>query len=313
MVKSLRDLGERALIQRLEELLPDVGDDAAVLELGDQYLVLSTDMIYKPTHILDEMSWVQRGKYIVSINYSDIAAMGAKPLGFLLSYGSPDVGEEEFNDLIHGVKTQCERYDTRFLGGDTNEVGELTLAGFALGTTKKPVLRSGAKAGDLVAVTGSLGSASLGVDIIVKKLADQVDKKLLEEILKHTLEPEPRVAEGLLLNPYASALTDVSDSLAVSLHSISEKSKVGLEVDSGKIPYIDSAVKAASELRINMQEKALYGGGDYQLLFTIPEQGWRKVDKKIEATVIGRVVKGSGVRGTSGDEIPCRGYEHFRK
>jgi thiamine-monophosphate kinase len=156
---KLSDLGERKIIQRLEAFLP-IGDDAAYLPVDGKYLVLSTDVIYESTHILPGMTYEQIGRFIASVNLSDIASMGARPFAFLLAYAGPDLQIDDFESLIHGVDSQCKKYGTKYVGGDTKYADRLTLAGTAAGYVKKPVLRTGAKVGDVVAVTGTLGGAA---------------------------------------------------------------------------------------------------------------------------------------------------------
>ena len=312
---KLSNLGEKKIIKKLMNSL-DIGDDAAYIPFDDKFLVASTDMMYRKTHILKEMSYRQIGKKIVAINFSDIASMGAEPFGFLLSCGSPDMEFENFNEIISGVSEQCKKYNTTFLGGDTNETDELTLAGTALGMTEKPVLRSGAKVGDIVAVTGFLGTSALGVEILLKKLINfnEIDG----EILKETLEPEPRVPEGKFLKNYANSMTDVSDSLAVSLYDIANMSNAGIELNLNKIPISNNVIKTSGKLNLNPINYALYGGGDYELLFTVSKENWGKIKNKnsgsgfkYKFTRIGEVVKGRGVFA-GGKKIGNSGYEHFR-
>ena len=312
---KLSNLGEKKIIKKLMDLI-DIGDDAAYIPLDGKFLVASTDMMYRKTHILKEMSYRQIGKKIVAINFSDIASMGAEPFGFLLSYGSPDIEFVNFNEIISGVSDQCKKYNSKFLGGDTNETDELTLAGTALGLTEKPVLRSGAKVGDIVAVTGFLGTSALGVEILLKKLINfnEIDR----EILKETLEPEPRVPEGKFLKNYANSMTDVSDSLAVSLYDIANMSNAGIELNLNKIPISNNVIKTSGKLNLNPINYALYGGGDYELLFTVSKENWGKIkNKNLESgfkykfTRIGEVVKGRGVFA-GGKKIRNSGYEHFR-
>ena len=314
----LSDLGERKLIKRMEEFL-DIGDDAACIKIDDRFLVVSTDMVYRKTHILKEMSFEQIGHKIVSMCFSDIASMGAKPIGFLLSYGSPDIDFENFDELIRGIKEQAERYGTEFVGGDTNEVDELTLAGTALGFTDKPVFRKGATIGEIVGVTSDLGGGALGVKILLENMVPL--SEIPANVLQRTLDPEPRVGEGVLLGNYASAMTDISDSLAVSLYDIAERSGVGIEVELDDIPFSDSTLELGDRLSIDILNLGLYGGGDYELLFTTPEERWSELEDEFirrsfaKVTKIGRVVEGSGASGIKdGKEfgIRRRGYEHFK-
>jgi len=312
VANKLSDIGEREIIRKLEGLL-DVGDDAAVVPQGEEYLVLTSDLLYGPTHILDEMMWDSLGRYAVTVNYSDVAAMGAKPLGFLLSFGGPDMVEADFLEFMESAGKFCKSFDSVFLGGDTNETYELILAGAAYGITDKPVYRSGARVGDAVAVTGSFGGASLGTHILVNELRDSVDKGLLDELLDFVLEPRPRVNEGYFLRDYASSMMDVSDSLAVSLYEIAGKSGVGVMIDHESIPIAEAASEISSMLDLDKFGHALYGGGDYELVFTIKEDDVPKVSSKFDITVIGSITNESKVKTPDGALIERWGYEHFTK
>jgi thiamine-monophosphate kinase len=314
----LFNLGEKKIIGELEKRL-SVGDDAAWLKFGGDFLIFSTDMIYEKTHFLPGMSYEEIGKLAVTINLSDIAAMGAKPLAFLLSCGTPaDFKMENFREIIQGVEKQCKKFEMKFAGGDMNETDELILAGSILGFTKrKPILRSGARCGDVLCVTGNLGTASLGVDILVKKLPCKDD-----EVLKKALEPEPRVKEGAILGKFANSMTDISDSLAMSLYDIVDKSNgVGIEICLDKLPLAKSAINLANTLQLSIMDYALYGGWDYELLFTISEEYIDELRGAIDFTVIGKITKkkcrdDEGVTGVGkGKKIKIKrnGYEHFKK
>lgn len=306
---KLSDLGEREIVKKLSSFL-DIGDDASYLKFGDEFLILTTDMIYEETHILPGMSWEQIGKLIVTVNFSDIAAMGAKPLAFLLSYGSPDIEFGDFEKMIHAVDNQCRKYNAKFAGGDTNYMEKLTLSGAAIGKTKKPVLRSGARIGDVIGVTGDLGGAGLGTEILLKNLPIDVNNPAV----KKALEPEPRVNEGILLENYATSMTDISDSLSVSLYNIAESSRVGIMLEIDKIPIPENAREIARKLKLDILNYSLYSEGDYELLFTISKEDFSRVKKKIEITKIGEIVKGSrivGIKGKKKFNIKKRGYEHF--
>jgi len=304
---KLSKLGERAIIEKVGKFL-DIGDDAACIRFGNEFLILTTDTIYAPTHIPLEMTPQQIGRFIVTVNLSDLAAMGAKPLAFLLSYGGPDTEFEEFGQIIRAARNQCRRFEMELVGGDTKEMKELTLTGCAVGTTKRPVLRSGARAGDVVAVTGDLGSAGICFEMLGKNI------KPSRPLLKAALEPNSKVREGLLLGKYANSMTDISDSLAVSLYSIAGQSRAGMEIDIDKIPISKAASNAEKRFNLNALEHALYSGGDYQLLFTILEENFGKVENSVRATRIGKVIKGMDIRATrNGREFKLQkqGYEHF--
>lgn len=306
----LSDLGERALIGELSRLI-NIGDDAACIPIDDKYLVITVDMAYRPTHFFKQMSWRQMGKHIVTVNLSDIAAMGAEPIAFLLGYGSPDISLEDFWDIIISAKEQCEKYQAELVGGDTIEADELILSGTAVGLTEKPVLRSTANPKEVVGVTGDLGSASLGGWILEK----DADFDPNSSAVKKALEPEPRTNEALMLREYVSSMTDISDSLAVSLFNISGMSEVGFEIHVDELPISDDSKDTAVDLETDAIEHALYGGGDYELLFTASEENFERIKRKLDVTSIGaatKEVKITGIKNRSRFEIKRKGYEHFR-
>lgn len=307
---KLTDVGEKEIIRRLASFL-DIGDDAAYIKYGDEYLILSTDMIFEETHVLPGMSWEQVGNFIVSVNASDLAAMGAKPMAFLLSYGSHDISLDEYERLMRAIDEKCRSYGMKFAGGDTKQACGLTLAGFSVGTAKKPVLRSGAREGDILAVTGFLGDASLGVDILLSKMNDLKG----HPITRKAMEPAARIKEGQIIGEYATSMTDISDSLATSLHEIAAMSSVGFRVFMDKIPVSEGASDLANRLKVDLANYSLYGGGDYELLFTIKEDDYKKLSGKIDVTAIGEVSSGGivGVREGGTFPIERRGYEHFRR
>ncbi len=309
----LSDLGEKKIINKLREFL-DIGDDAACIKSGKEYLVLTSDMIYQETHILEQMSWEQIGRLVVTINLSDIAAMGAKPLAFLLNYGSPDMEYKNFESLIKGVKSQCDKYDTVFAGGDTNCVEKLTLSGAAVGSVKKPVYRSGAKPGDIIAVTGTLGGASLGTKLLLR---GEVSRDSLHSpVFLKALQPEPRIAEGIVLNECVNSMTDISDGLSTSIMDIAENSNVGMEIGLEKIPIDENAFKLARLNKEDVMEHALHGEGDYELLFTLDEADYGILTDKMPSHVIGRVTKNKGLicidSGGGKTKLARKGYEHFK-
>lgn len=309
---KISSIGEHKVIENLLKILNISPEDAAVIKLNKYYIAISTDMLYEKTDILQEMSFEQIGKLVVTVNLSDIAAMGAKPLAFLLSYGGPDIELKDFYEIIKGVKKQCEKFNILYAGGDTNETDELILSGTALGIVKKPILRSGAKISDLVCVTGNLGTAALAIEILKRKLKISHRKKILRKVL----EPEPRVFEGLTLAKYATSMIDISDSLALSLHEIAKQSKVGIEINIENLPIDSYAKKNSEKLNFDITKLALYGGGDYELLFTISEKNLTKIKNKFKFTIIGKVVKGNflvGIKNGEKIKIEKVGYEHFSK
>jgi thiamine-monophosphate kinase len=308
---KLSELGEKGVIARLGSFL-DVGDDAACIRHGNEYLVLTTDMIYSKTHILPGMTPEQIGRLIVSVNVSDVAAMGAKPVAFLMACGLPrDMEEDYLCRMLRAAEKQCREYGAKYVGGDTKEADALTLSGFCMGKTKRPVHRSGAKKGDVIAVTGTLGAASLGVSVLLSGARHSEDAGAV----KKALSPVARVKEGLIIGRYANALTDASDSLSTCLHDLAAMSRAGMKIYADKVPVSFSTCRLAEKLGLCVLDAALCGGGDYELVYTMPRRHYDKVKHKIDTTEIG-VVGGKGVVLVSGgSETPLekKGYEHFLK
>ncbi|MEE9564335.1 MAG: thiamine-phosphate kinase, partial [Candidatus Hydrothermarchaeaceae archaeon] len=273
---KLKELGERKIIEiftrnfdRCDNAAVGIGDDAAVFTLdSENYLVISTDLITQKTHIPREMIPLQIGRYAVNVNLSDIASMGAKPLGLVFSFGLPcDIDEKFIEELSEGINEACREHGTCVLGGDTKEHGEIIIAGTAIGRVKKDRLltRAGAKVGDIIGVTGKIGSAAAGFHCLTRNIADS------EKFIKAALEPNARVKEGEILSEYATACMDISDGLAFSLHEIAKESKKGFKVYEERIP-VDEGLSRVSELSgVPVREMVFHKGGDFELLFTAPE------------------------------------------
>lgn len=292
------------------------GDDAAAIDLGDRYLVASTDMLWAATHFHPTMAWWQKGWMAAAVNLSDIAAMGAQPIGFLMAMGlPPDLDEKSVREMVQGAVDCCDHYGTDYLGGDTKECSELVLTGTSLGVVPKGGLltRRGARPGDLLMMTGTAGLAAAGLLALEYGI-------ISERAVKALFEPQPRIKEGALLSCLGKVTScmDNSDGLSMSLRELGEAAEASFEVDASAVP-IDPEVKRLAELLgKNPMEIALHGGGDYQLLFTISPDGLDDVSRALgkEAIVIGRCKKGRKnvlKRGRSRIELESKGYEHLRR
>jgi thiamine-monophosphate kinase len=320
-VKTVADLGERQIIEIITSLVSQqgggvgIGDDCAVVERGEQYLLLTTDMVTKSTHLPEQMSAYQQGWFLVAINLSDIAAMGGRPLGVLLSLGLPiDTSEEYVQDLIRGADGCAGQYNTSILGGDTKENPSVTLCGTAVGTVKKQhvMLRKGMHPGDLLAVTGSLGKAGAGFDVLQHGIKDT-------QVLKGLLEPLPRIQEGQLLGHTGgiSSCMDLSDGLSSSLYQLQKINHVGFTIQMEHLP-MDAALSTVSSYEKQV-EYALHFGGDYELLCTFPKTQRSTIEQamnksKTPFTVIGSVTKDITISLVSSEKtavLPDKGYEHF--
>jgi thiamine-monophosphate kinase len=325
---KLRDVGERALVELARKVCKKaprtkvgIGDDAAAIDVNGKYLIVTTDMLVGRTHFPPTTTPRQMGHKVVVANLSDLAAMGAEPIGLVFSVGLPRDLEVNFvEELLRGMDATAREYNTSIVGGDLDESEDIILAGMAFGTTAKRELltRSGARPGDLIAVTGSLGTAAGGLRILL----DQMPVKGYRKLVRAITEPTARVREGRLLarSGQVTSAIDVTDSLAADLWQLARASRVRLTIDPAKLPIDPLVRKFAARHGLEVNELALFGGEDFELLFTVRSRGWAKVKRGLEhlgakATVIGEVSSGSGVftRTPAGlEKLPNRGYEHFK-
>lgn len=294
---KVSSIGERALISCLCEIFksPASGevlrgagsDDCAVLDLGgEDCLVATTDMLHRTTDFPEEMSPWQIGWMSAAVNLSDIAAMGARPIGLLMAIGMPVDTEIAFvEELAKGMKACAEFCETSVIGGDIDTHTELTITGTALGKAKKSQVlsRSGAKPGDLVCVTGYTGSAGAALEALLTK------REASEKFLKFLLEPVPRTKEAqkLAASGAVTSMMDTSDGLAMSLHDLGKASRVGFMIKEEAFP-IEEEVRAFAPDPDELLNLALYTGGDFELLFTVRSEHLTKVQDICKLRIIGK-------------------------
>jgi thiamine-monophosphate kinase len=339
MVMKIEELGERGLIERITKKfqvgkeLVTVGageDDCAVIDIDKgkgayRYLIVTTDTLQESTHFPPGITPFQMGWSAVAVNLSDIAAMGARPFAFTIAMGIPAQTETSFIDeLTAGIEECTSAYNTAVVGGDITRSTELILTGTCLGFADNPVRRSGAKVGDLLCITGSLGNAALAVKIINNELKGP---KRIEEIAKKALFlPQPRVPEGIVIanSGVATAMIDISDGLALSLAEIAKSSNVGAELYEANVPILSEEIRDDKGLNLSKRERrelALYYGGDYDLLFTIEpgtlenEEVMQRLRKEVKMSIIGKVVQSEeGIYFKKDEEkklLEMKGYQHF--
>jgi thiamine-monophosphate kinase len=264
-------------------------DDCAILPCGDRSMVVTTDMLHRTTDFMPGMSDWQIGWMSAAVTLSDIASMGAAPAYLLIA-----VGLDEWQHLagvMQGAEDCCKKYGAAIIGGDIDHHQELTVVTTGMGLVENEhlVRRIGAKPGDLVCITGTPGQAQAYLDGFT-----QFEKDLFE--------PQPRVAEGQLLGKSgASAMMDDSDGIALSLYDLMNVNCVGFSLDSSKLPLPEGIPhEQATKL-------ALYGGGDYELIFTLPPS--RHPVQGLEYKVIGSVIPEKKVT-VDGQPLEKRGYQH---
>lgn len=284
-------MDDRALLSGILDLVDrdQAGDDCAVLPCGDLLLVVTTDMVHEATDFPPGMTEWQKGWMAAAVTVSDIAAMGASPVALLIAVGldRPD----RFRPLMEGAAACCRRYGGAIVGGDIDRHRELTVVTTGLGTVEpeRIVRRRGSRPGDLVGITGVPGRAQAALEGY-------------PQFREYLLEPQPRVKEGMALGKAgATAMMDTSDGLALSLHDLQAVNDCGFAIASVLLPIPGGVPEAQA------RSLALFGGGDYDLLFTIPEG--RLPVPGVDARIIGRVVRERGVVLDS-EPLPARGYAH---
>lgn len=327
---GLEAIGERKAIELILEQLEKMpkmpipfGDDVSAYPLADdQLLILKTDMLVDKTDAPPGMSLWQAARKAVVMNVSDFAAKGATPKVMLVSLGLPrKLTKKDVREIGAGLNAGAREYDAYVIGGDTGEASDLVISLSVFGTAKKGevMLRSGARPGDLVAVTGSFGKTSAGLRVLLDNC--RVPQKVRESLVDSVLMPHARLKEGLALSRTKAVTTaiDSSDGLAWSLHEISRASSVGFLIN--KLPAAEEAKEFAKINRLDVSELTLYGGEEYELVLTIKPKLWRRAEGAVgkvggKLTLIGRVTADKQVvlgTGKGTHVIEPRGWEHFRK
>ena len=324
---SLRELGELGIIQIVEQSLGSsprafvgFGDDISAVRIqGNQVAVLKTDMLVGSTDIPPGMTKRQAAWKAVVANVSDLAAKGVKPLAGLVAMGLPsNLKQSDVQQLARGLSEAARAYGFPIVGGDTNASEDLVLsiALFALAHPKRLVLRSGARDGDIVAVTGRFGSTAAGLKALISY--EMLPEELPRELYNAVYRPRARLDLGLKLAT-SRALTssiDSSDGLAWSLHQLSESSEVGILIEN--IPVSKGASAFASKHHLRDVDLALYGGEEYELVVTVPPRNFSRAHRAARGSLtrIGVVTgKFRGVRMKSEGAIrpvKKKGWEHFR-
>ena len=292
-----------------------IGDDGAVTELpaGEQ-LVTVTDTLVAGTHFGSADPACSIGHRVLAVNLSDLAAMAARPRWFTLSLSLPSVDERWLAGFAEGLFALADRFGIVLVGGDTVR-GPLAATVTAMGSVPESaaVTRSGARAGDLVCVTGDLGAAGFAWRAARRGQALSADDPLLERLYF----PSPRVPEGLSLRGLATAMIDLSDGLDTDLRRLLEASGLGAQCNADAVPLAPGLCASAGEDAA--RRLGLFGGDDYELCFTLPEAA---LDQLAEVsagwscawTQIGRTVAGSGLRWQCNGQpwsADGQSFEHF--
>jgi thiamine-monophosphate kinase len=317
---KLDRVGERKAIRIISKILEHgiapigIGDDVAVIEMGDDYLLVTTDMITKSTHT-PLATAKQIGWHLVAINLSDIGSKGGRPIGVVTALGLPIGTDIHFlKELTKGMRICAKRFDTSIIGGDTKESKEISLTGTAFGLVNRKnfMARKGARPGDIVAVTGDLGVAAAGLESLKRKIKRP-------KAIKALLEPVPRVREGISLGEtgVVTSCMDISDGLSSSLYHLSRASRTGFRIEYGDLPIS----KEIAKVGLDEEDAVLHFGGEYELLMTIrPRAGDVEIARgAVEKhgcrfSVIGKVIE-KGIflqKEGKASRLKDLGWEHFR-
>jgi len=331
---EISSLGEFGLIDRLTKDFPlknpsskkGVGDDAAVMSYGDKEVLVTTDLLLEGIHFdLRYVPLKHLGYKAAVVNFSDIYAMNGQPKQITVSLGiSSRFSLEHIEALYDGIRLACEIYGVDLVGGDTSaSVTGLVISITCLGEGNKDeiVYRDGAKETDLICVSGDLGAAYMGLQLLEREnrvAAQSGDRDFQPEfggkeyILERQLKPEARKDIIQLLKEHGvkpTSMMDVSDGLSSELLHICKSSNTGCRVYEEKIPIDYQTACMAEELNMNLVMAAMNGGEDYELLFTVPLTDHDKIQKIKGISMIGYITKpelGSALVTRDGNEIPIR-------
>lgn len=327
---KIEDLGEFGLIDHLsaafENKVPStikgIGDDAAVIDCGDKYMLVSTDILLEGVHFDFMYSpFKHLGYKAVASNVSDIVAMNGTATQVVVAIGiSSKITLEAIEDLYLGIKAACETYNVDLVGGDTSSSQKgffisVTAIGFV--DKDKVVYRKGAKETELVCVSGDLGGAYTGYMLLerekrlfVENPNVQPDMEGNDYILQRQLKPEARkdVVELLnMLKIVPTSMIDISDGLSSELFHLAKHSEVGFVIYEDKLPIDPTTFNKARELGLDPTVCALNGGEDYELLFTVSQSEYEKLKNSLDITIIGYVTeKAEGLKliSKSGNSYP---------
>ncbi len=337
---EISTLGEFGLIQHLTKDVKNaqastqkgIGDDAAVLNFKDKRTLITTDLLLEGIHFnLEYVPLKHLGYKAAVVNFSDIYAMNATPTQITVSLGiSKRFSVEDLEELYSGIRLACERYNVDLVGGDTcASMTGLTISITCLGEAYDSdiVYRNGAKEHDLVCVTGNLGTAYMGLQLLEReRIVMNANENATpafegrEYLLERQLKPEARrdiIAKLHEAGIKPTAMMDISDGLSSELMHICTQSNVGCAVYEDKLPIDYQAAALAEEMNLNIVTCALNGGEDYELLFTCSLDDYEKLIPLEDVYLIGHITKpeyGINLIGRNGEEISlqAQGWNAFK-
>jgi thiamine-monophosphate kinase len=311
---KIKEIGEFGLINRItkkpknKDILVGIGDDAAVVKTKKGLQVLTTDTLVEGDHFRQEwFSPKQIGMKAIEINVSDIAAMGAIPKYVLVSLALPkDLDIDFVDNLYEGMWKTCDKYNIEVIGGNMTHSKQIVVSITITGEVERKNLtfRNRAKTGDLILVSGYLGNGRAGLRVFQENLKD------FEKVKKSYLEPKAKLKSALKVASFANSMEDISDGLASELKHICEQSKCGAIIYKDKIPIKNDVRKVAKTLDEDENDYALFGGEDFELVFTVSKKNL----KKVKGFLVGEITRNKKVMLSYADkikELTVFGYDHF--
>ena len=307
-----------ACAQGGENIPLGIGDDCALLQIPTgHYCAVSTDSLVSGVHFPKDSPPFLLGQRVLAVAVSDLAAMGAKPLGFTLAITLEQIDTPWIQAFSEGLSTMAQHCAIALIGGDTTR-GPLAMTVTVMGAVpaNHGLLRSGAQVGDLLCVSGPLGAAAAALPFVLGQVAaDTVPAEAQQQLLAAYWTPQPQLELGRWLLGKASAALDISDGLLADCGHIAKASKVALQIEQARVPIAAAVLRAVGDA--DALQCALSGGDDYQLAFTIAASYLEALQQRFTAVqVIGRVSAGQGVQllDSAGQSIQCAhlGYQHFQ-
>lgn len=324
---QLKDVGEFNFIHSIQDntiydpatVVNGIGDDCAVYKSSIGYdQLISTDTMVEGIHFsFHYMMPYDVGYRLMTANLSDIAAMGGIPRQVVLSVAAEEyVDTDILQDIYRGIKDQCRRFGVNLIGGDTVRIkGPMVWTITIIGEVPlgQSVLRSGAKVGDIVGVTNYVGYAATGLGALTHSLQGYPMTTIGHQ------RPNPQIELGIQLRELGiHSMNDISDGLSSELWEIAQVSQVAIIIDEARVPLHEETYKLAAYLQTNPVDYALYGGEDFQLVFTAPKSLESSLQDLDGITIIGEVIEGTpSVQAITKDKtirtLDGKGYNHFHE
>jgi thiamine-monophosphate kinase len=300
-------MSERDLIARIRELFPRTGDDAAVI--GTQ--LVTNDVLVENVDFTRDTPLRLVARKSLTVNLSDIAAMGGRPRYTVVAIGSPE--EALAATIIEELALAAREHDVEIVGGDLSRSERLFVSITLIGEASQPILRSGARPGDRVYLSRPVGGSAAGLSLLKRgtEAADYAEREFIESAKRRHLEPEAEVDLGMKLAGIATSCIDVSDGLSTDLHHLCDASNAGALIDGDRIPAFPDLPRYGPRLGINVRDAVLHGGEEYALLFTSSlHESELSVRAGRPVYAIGRITKERGVL-VNGVPLEPRGFDHF--